>query len=146
MHILKFAIVVIVSMGLFGCGDPAGTACDIKGSAFTASHNCRHKCLEYWQVRCPDGNQVTPGVCTGRSDCDVGGCPDDQLCYHFEDPFDVRSYCVPNNVCGAPPEPAAQLQWERTAEARAAAMREKRQQQFNPNRERKTTAPAMGNQ
>ena len=85
---------------LTGCGEPAGTACQITGSGFHASDPCRHKCLSRWAISCPNGERITPNVCTGSFTCTPGSCPEGQVCYHDDDPFDDRSFCVPETVCG----------------------------------------------
>lgn len=106
-----------------GCGAPAGTACSITGSGFTASHDCATKCLSRWSVNCPDGTRVQPAVCAGKEGCSPGGCPDGHACYHFDDPFELRSYCIPDTVCGPAPDAATRARWEQDAMAVAAAMR-----------------------
>lgn len=108
---------------LVACGKPVGTPCEIVGSGFTASHDCATKCLSRWRVACPDGESVLPKVCAGEANCAPGACPDGQLCYHFDDPFETRSYCVPDSVCGAPLTGAAGAEWEALAYERAAASR-----------------------
>lgn len=106
-----------------GCGHPAGTACQITGSGFTASHDCATKCLSRWTVNCPDGTRVTPAVCAGASGCEPGGCPSGQVCYHFDDPFDVVSYCIPDDVCGELTGAATHQGWEQDSKQAAAALR-----------------------
>ncbi len=85
---------------LFGCGDPPGTACSMTGSGFSASDNCRHRCLQHQNIVCPDGNSISPDICSGKRQCNPGGCPDGQLCYHVNDPFEKESYCVVADICG----------------------------------------------
>jgi hypothetical protein len=110
---------------LAGCGQSAGTACTITGSGFTAKDFCANQCLSRWAVNCPDGSTVTPHVCSGISACTPGSCPQGQACYSFDDAFEERSYCIPDNVCGSPLS-AGQLQlWEETSAATAADLREK---------------------
>ncbi len=66
--------------------------------------------------------------------CDPGGCPDGQVCYHVADPFDKESYCLPAGICG--PMSAGELAvWEATSRAKAEeligqwqAKKQKRQQ------------------
>lgn len=137
----RTAGVLALYLVLAGCGDPAGTPCSIKGSGFTASHDCATKCLSLWSVNCPDGSRVVPGVCAGDDGCEPGGCPDGQVCYHFDDPFETLSYCIPDTVCGAAPDAAARAIWEQEAMAAAAATRA----EFEARRQRrsgKPTAPA----
>jgi len=116
-----FLACVVALVG--GCGKPAGAPCTITGSGFTASHDCASKCLARWNIYCPDGSRVTPGVCAGRETCTVASCPDGQLCYYFDDPFEERSFCIPDDVCGAPPKRDDRLRWEKDSSARAAALR-----------------------
>lgn len=97
---------------LAACGDPVGSACDFVGSGFTASDNCRHFCLEHRAINCPDGAQINPHICSGKRQCDSGGCPDGQVCYHVDDPFNKESYCVPDDICG-PQSPEVLAIWEK---------------------------------
>ncbi|XOV84960.1 MAG: hypothetical protein ACFHXK_07510 [bacterium] len=114
---MKLLLTCLSVLLLSGCGNPAGTPCQITGSGFTASHDCRHKCLSRWTVECPDGRRVTPGTCSGSFACTPGSCPDGQVCYHDNDPFDDRSYCVVANTCGS--LSASDLKhWEITTVAR----------------------------
>ncbi|MEZ4280824.1 MAG: hypothetical protein R3F21_14590 [Myxococcota bacterium] len=83
-----------------GCGDPPGAPCEIVGSGFQAHDSCRHRCLSRWQLTCPDGERITPGICTGAFGCEPGSCPAGQLCYADDDPFDDRSFCIPEQTCG----------------------------------------------
>lgn len=114
--------VLSLALVLAACGKPVGTPCSIEGSGFTASHDCATKCLARWKLTCPGGNTVTPAICAGREGCSPGSCPAGQACYTFDDPFDERSYCVPDNVCGALPTTAL-MQWEQDSAAVAAASR-----------------------
>ena len=128
MRRLKHLAVLLVAAAallLAACGDPVGMPCQIVGSGFTASHDCATKCLSRWSVLCPGGDSVMPNVCAGARDCAPGQCPDGQLCYHFDDPFEERSYCVPATVCGAELTGGAARAWELEAQALAAASREK---------------------
>ena len=102
---------------LVGCGKPVGTPCQISGSGFTASHECRHQCLSRWTVTCPDGSRVTPGTCSGAFECTPGSCPEGQVCYHDNDPFDDRSFCLMANTCGVLSTTALQ-DWEHLSVAR----------------------------
>lgn len=98
------------------CGEPAGSPCEIVGSGFHAHDECRHKCLSRWQLSCPNGERVTPNTCTGAFDCEPGSCPDGQLCYHDDDPFDDRSFCIPADACGPlDSEAARRFELERVA-------------------------------
>ena len=116
-----FAVVLLL---LNACGgDPAGEACSIEGSGFTASHDCASRCLSRWQVNCPGGERVSPQVCAGRSGCEPGTCPQGQVCYHFDDPFELRSYCIPDDVCGQLAGDDQRRRWERDSMQAAAAMR-----------------------
>lgn len=108
---------------LAGCGNPVGTPCMIEGDGFHARHDCATKCLSRWAVNCPDGDRILPKVCAGASGCQPGSCPQGQVCYHFDDPFEERSYCVPDNICGALPDANARRLWETESRDAAAAMR-----------------------
>ncbi len=103
---------------------------------------CRNQCLELEDVTCLDGSTVRKAVCSGRQGCNPGSCPDGQLCYAFEDPFEEESYCIPDDICGVPPAPAEQrLAWERESRSRSDAVRarfEKRSEQ----RTGESTSPA----
>jgi len=134
---------------LAGCGDPVGTPCTIKGSGFTASQDCQHRCLSHWHVICPDGEPIKPKTCSGKFGCVPGGCPQGQVCYHDVDPFDDRSFCVAANTCGD--LDAAELQaWELTtvaqqnqviAERLVKQARQKKWQEENP--DKVITSPAQ---
>lgn len=99
---------------LSACGDPVGTSCHFTGSGFTASDNCRYRCLQHREVACPDGNNIRPKVCSGPQQCMPGGCPSGQTCYHINDPFNKESYCVSDNICGDQ-TPNVLLQWEKSS-------------------------------
>ena len=118
---------VLLPLALGGCGEPAGTPCQITGDGFHAKDPCRDKCLSRWSLTCPDQQRITPNVCTGAFACQPGGCPEGQLCYHDDDPFDDRSFCVPDNVCGAL-TPAAASAWERATLARQQDVIRQREQ------------------
>ena len=120
--IVRVAIIGFIAL-LAACGKPAGSPCMIKGSGFTASHDCASKCLSRWQVRCPDGEAIMPRVCAGKKDCEPGSCPDGQVCYHFDDPFEARSYCIPDTVCGRAPGLEQRRHWERASRDKAARSR-----------------------
>ena len=99
---------------LAGCGDPIGTSCRFQGSGFTASDNCRHRCLEHRRIVCPDGRAIRPQICSGRRQCAPGSCPGGQVCYHVDAPFELESYCVPADICGS--QPAGVLKrWEQAS-------------------------------
>ena len=85
---------------LVACGDPIGAACHFEGSGFTASDNCRHRCLQYRALVCPDGRTLKPQICSGEPLCEPGACPAGQVCYHVNDPFEKESYCLPADICG----------------------------------------------
>lgn len=122
------AIVTVTLLWIAGCGDPAGTPCNITGSGFHAKDPCRHQCLSRWSLTCPDDTQITPAVCTGPFDCTPGSCPDGQLCYHDDDPFDDRSFCVPKDVCGTLSADAAAA-WELETRARQESVIKAREDQ-----------------
>lgn len=105
------------------CGKPAGAPCAITGDGFHARHDCATKCLSRWNVICPDGSRVTPNVCAGRETCLPDSCPAAQLCYHFDDPFEERSYCIPEDICGDAPVADVKRRWETESAERAAATR-----------------------
>jgi len=116
-------LIAIVAVLSSGCGNPAGTPCEITGSGFTARHDCRSKCLSRWTVYCSDETKIMPKMCAGEEGCAPGNCPSGQFCYHFDDPFNEVSYCLPDNVCGTPPDAAGIKLWERRSVERAAATR-----------------------
>ena len=131
---------------LQGCGQPAGQVCEITGSGFHARDPCAHKCLSRWAVNCPDGKRVTPKVCTGPANCAPGSCGDGLLCYSFDDPFEERSYCIPESVCG-PLSDREQLRWERGSAEAAQGMREKYKARSNPGKHGgATTTPGADGQ
>lgn len=99
---------------LAGCGDPVGASCRFEGSGFTASDNCRHRCLQYREIVCPDGRAIRPQICSGERQCVPGSCPDGQVCYHVDDPFELESYCVPADVCGGQSARALE-RWEQAS-------------------------------
>ena len=77
-----------------------GAPCEITGSGFTASHDCRHKCLSRTAIVCPDETKTSPKLCSGVSGCQPGECGDGEICYTVNDPFEQVSYCIPDTVCG----------------------------------------------
>ena len=122
-------LALALSIALSGCGHPAGTACQIRGSGFTASHDCAHRCLSRWTITCPDGTRLSPNTCSGAFDCTPGSCPAGQVCYSDDDPFEARSYCVMADTCGTL-DPAALHAWELDTLDRQTAVlaeRDKRQ-------------------
>ena len=125
-------VVMIAGLSLAACGDPAGTPCAFTGGGFSLSHDCATKCLALWSVNCPDGSSVMPGVCAGRRGCEPGSCPEGQSCYHFDDPFEERSYCVPNSVCGGLTSHTTRRQWEEDSAAKASQVR--REMEFKRSR------------
>ncbi len=112
---------------LFSCGDSAGEACQIAGSGFHASDPCRHKCLSRWKITCPDGQRVQPNQCTGTFDCAPGSCPSGQVCYHDNDPFEDRSFCVADRICG-PADTETLKRWEMQTKARQVQVRLEREE------------------
>ncbi len=97
----KSFVVLALILVVGGCGDPIGSACKFTGSGFTASDNCRYRCLEHRSINCPDGSEIKgPKICSGARQCDPGGCTIGQACYHVSDPFNKESYCLPVNLCG----------------------------------------------
>ena len=111
---------------LFACGEPVGTECEISGSGFHAKDPCRHKCLSRWQLTCPDDQDITPNTCSGSFSCQPGSCPDGQVCYHDDDPFDDRSFCVAVSTCGDL-SPEQQSAWELKTLARQEEVRKERE-------------------
>lgn len=127
ISLLIASLALSLLLSLSGCGDPAGTPCTTTGSGFTASHDCRHRCLSRWQLTCPSGERITPSLCTGTFDCEPGGCPDGQVCYHDDDPFDDRSFCVVKTICGPLGEEEL-AQWELDRVNLQADVRAKREE------------------
>lgn len=103
VRLAVLAMGLCASLWLVGCGKPAGSLCAFQGDGFQSRHNCATQCLARWSVRCPDGSSLRPTVCAGRQGCTPGSCPAGQVCYSFDDPFEDRGYCVPDNLCGASP-------------------------------------------
>jgi len=96
----RLSLLAVGLLVLAGCGDPIGTACGITGSGFHASDPCRHQCLQYRTVSCPDGTSLRPQFCSGRSGCEPGSCPAGQFCFTIDDPFNGESFCLPDTTCG----------------------------------------------
>ncbi len=109
--IRAYLLFIAASVALAGCGDPIGSACSIRGSGFTASNDCRNKCLMYKKIRCPDGSRIAPKVCSGKESCTTGGCPSGQICYFEDDGTDETSYCVLAETCGVQSDDSL-AQWE----------------------------------
>lgn len=128
-----------------GCGgSPVGEPCELTSGAlgFGFDDPCASKCLQLSTVTCADGSTARQAVCAGRRGCDPGGCPAGQVCYSFEDPFEVEDFCIPAQICGTPPASSAEaLAWERASRERAEALREKFRQRME-RREGAVTAPA----
>jgi hypothetical protein len=47
------------------------------------------------------------------------------FCYSFDDPFDERSYCIPDTACGSPLNTGQRLRWEQDSATAAAELRAK---------------------
>lgn len=97
--LVALVALVALSVALTGCrlkgqvGDP----CEVDGDGFTRKDPCSTMCLD-WEITCPSGEVVTPGVCAGEV-CGVDGvCPDDQACL-VVDSFVDNARCVPVEVC-----------------------------------------------
>jgi hypothetical protein len=121
---LRVIAVMLLCTLVGGCfGEPVGASCEITGSGFQAHDNCRHKCLQYREVRCPSGNALQPRVCSGEANCQPGSCPSGQLCYHVPDRFNQESYCVLDDICGTPLRGAEGSAWELASKLRADAAR-----------------------
>lgn len=119
---LSKLLLLCMWIGLTGCGDPIGTACRFEGSGFSASDNCRYRCMAVRNIRCPDGTDIRPQLCSGKPDCTPGSCATGEVCYHVADPFNTESYCLPENVCGSF-TPAELDAWSERSMLRAAEMR-----------------------
>jgi hypothetical protein len=122
--VVRLFVVLLAIVTAGACGAPAGAPCTTEGSGFSLSSPCATKCLDLWKVRCPGGAIVSPQLCAGEEGCTPGSCPDGQACYHFEDPFEVRAYCVPVSACAGLGAGSARVAWERESEARAARVRQ----------------------
>ena len=118
----QLSLFLFISLAVTGCGKGVGESCEIVGSGFHASDECADKCLSRWTVTCPDGVDISPKVCAGQQGCNPGGCPDGQVCYHFNDPFDKVSYCVPTTLCGKY-ESSKLSRWELESRRRAEETR-----------------------
>ncbi len=143
LRLVHVAVLLLMLSLLAGCGDPVGAQCDFQGSGFTASDNCRYRCLEHRTIHCPDGTVVQgPKICSGATQCDPGGCPDDQACYHVRDGFKKQSYCVPTTLCGEL-APAALAQWELDSKRLSDAMVEQWERKRERMKNNPATAPAV---
>ncbi len=123
----RLALLLLIASAalLTACGQTVGTECEISGSGFHAKDPCAHQCLSRWSVNCPNDLRISPKVCTGKAGCTPGSCGPGLACYSFDDPFEERSYCVPDKLCGDDLSPAQLLQWEHDSAATALALREK---------------------
>jgi hypothetical protein len=75
-----------------------GEPCEKTGEGFTSYDPCAEMCLG-WEITCPNGKKVTPGVCSGAACGGGGSCPSGQVCLQV-DSFAANSRCVPASVCG----------------------------------------------
>jgi len=137
---INTVFILVLVVVITGCGDPVGSPCNIRGSGFTASHNCSNRCLFYQKIQCPDGSEITPEVCSGNQGCVPGGCPSGQACYHEDDPFEERSYCVPADICGELPESALR-DWEQESYGIALEKRKKSNKPVNKLKPKAVTLP-----
>lgn len=103
-------------------GDPAGSACEFRGSGFHASTNCKYRCLETRTIECPGGDSIRPAVCSGETGCQPGDCAQGAVCYSVQDPFNDESFCIPADLCGDFSD-ARYAAWEEEKQASAAALR-----------------------
>ncbi len=139
---LGFALLTLASCG----GSPIGDPCKLTSGAlgFGFDDPCKTKCLEMEDITCPDGSTVRKAVCAGKAGCDPGSCPDAQACYSFEDPFDKDFYCVPDDICGAPPATVDErLAWERESRERSDAIRAKFKKRMDQRANRSTSPAAV---
>lgn len=83
---------------LIACDPPGvGEACDATGEGFTRKDPCANTCVE-WEVQCPGGALVTPGVCSGPTCSEAAPCGDGFVCV----PIDMTdSACLPADLCEA---------------------------------------------
>ena len=96
---MKILITTSFLVLMSACGNPSGSFCEIEGSGFTASHDCRYQCLSRTAVVCPDGNKILPKQCSGKPYCRPGTCGSGEACYTVTDPFESKSYCVSISIC-----------------------------------------------
>ncbi len=122
---LLFLLVVILA----ACGSAAGQPCEMSGSGFTMSDNCRHKCLALTTIVCPDESRDRPALCSGPVGCNPGSCGNGEVCYTVNDPFEEVSFCIPAQVCS---EENAQVlgNWEVFTAQVAAQTRLEHQRRF----------------
>lgn len=138
---------VLGAFVLVGCGDPIGAPCDFQGSGFTATNNCRYRCLEHRPIDCPGGARINPHICSGPQQCMPGSCTDGQVCVHTDDPFQKESFCVPADVCGVLGVEAL-ADWEQaTLQKSANTLRiwkekQERREQWQKSNPNKVTKPA----
>lgn len=134
-RVWHFSLLALCALLLSGCGDPIGTPCKFSGSGFTASDNCRYRCLEHRTIHCPDDTVLAgPKVCSGQRQCNPGECPNGQTCYHVPDPFKKESYCIDSNLCGdysAAELSAWELDAKRISDEKIAAWQAKQQRMQN---------------
>lgn len=120
----RSTLAALTLLAAVGCGAGPGEPCATSGSGFTASDPCRSKCLDRWGIECPGGETIHPGLCAGREGCEPGACPDDQICYRFNDPFENRTFCIPRTVCpDAPADEDGRRRWEELSIERAEKTR-----------------------
>lgn len=137
-------VVLGTVLALAGCGGtPVGEQCKLTTGTmgFGFDDPCTTKCLELETVTCADGSTVRKAVCAGKEGCNPGSCPDGQACYSFEDPFDKEFFCIPDDICDAPPATADErLAWERDSRERSDALRAEYQRRMD-RRTGATTSP-----
>lgn len=125
----SFAVLQMVIALLVSCGSTSGTPCETVGSGFTASHDCRHKCLSRTAIVCPDESRTLPKLCSGQLGCAPGGCEEGEVCYSVNDPFEQVSFCIPESVCG-PMNPQEKTAWEVFSQQLAAQSRRQHELRF----------------
>ncbi len=86
------ALLLATGCARLGPGEP----CEATGDGFTRVDPCEHTCIE-WEVTCPDGTQVTPGVCSGEECVDHDDCPADFTCTQVG----AGTACLPATYCAA---------------------------------------------
>ncbi len=92
----RILLILLLFFSVSCRNDPIGTPCVRKGDGFTASHNCKTKCLSIWKITCPDGSKGNSKVCAGNEGCERHGCSKGEVCYQTN--FD-RAYCIPESIC-----------------------------------------------
>lgn len=88
---------LVLSGGDCTPSDPPGEPCETTGDGFTKYDPCAEMCLG-WEITCPNGLKVTPGVCSGVVCGTEGTCPAGQMCVQV-DSFAQNSRCIPSSVC-----------------------------------------------